>query len=248
MKKIMSIIASGLVMGSTALALASIEGSKHDLSSGGYNGGPLGDDGQDRICVYCHHPHNTVKAGSGLVYSPLWNREYRTGGGRTFVAYNNGTNMGDSSSSRHMMNGSVEVGGVSLLCMSCHDGQTAMNAYSDTNPAGPTGSEIDGHASYPVDNITTMAAFGFDLANHHPVGMNWDEVTLNDPEISDKSETFRNSDIRIADVLTGGETMECSSCHDVHNSGNQMLSGAFPERFLWTSDDHSDLCLSCHRK
>lgn len=262
MKKTLQIgLALGIVALTTTVALATIEGSKHDLSSAGVSK-DLGDDPQDRICVYCHHPHNTVKQGTnGLTYSPLWNRGYTTG---TFVPYNNGAAMDNSgngtvSRSRHVMNGNVEVNGVSLLCMSCHDGQTSMNAYSAYNSQGATGSDTYGRNSQalptmPNKVITGVAALGSDLSNHHPIGMSWDTVTANDPEIAGKTDTFRNSNITIGSVLTGGDTMECSSCHDVHNSGNTMTQdagdgeGLIPERFLWTSDYQSQFCLSCHIK
>jgi predicted CXXCH cytochrome family protein len=49
----------------------------------------------------------------------------------------------------------------------------------------------------------------------------------------------------IGDLLYGAtRTMECVTCHDVHNTANQP--GA--ERFLWRSDNKSNFCLTCHLK
>ncbi len=239
-------------------AMATIVGSDHDMNTG------MGNDAQQRICVYCHHPHNSIKAGSGtgvnvISYSPLWNREYRADrdndGLSDFTAYDNGVNMSNttdklSSTSKHLMNGVPAVGGVSLLCLSCHDGVTAINAYSSNNSSGTsTGSVLPFNTPAPDTTngiITGVAALGLDLSNHHPIGMSWDAVTADDDEIAQKTDTFKDTTITIGSVLTGGDTMECSSCHDVHNTNVAGRNNA--ERFLWTSNDSSHFCLSCHLK
>ncbi|MBI5886666.1 MAG: hypothetical protein HZB85_08840 [Deltaproteobacteria bacterium] len=78
--------------------------------------------GSTEICVFCHTPHHSVKAQTGnkgeyagnFGNAPLWNRKGMATG---YTAY--GTTIG----------GSVitTVGGVSLACLSCHDGVTAMD-------------------------------------------------------------------------------------------------------------------------
>lgn len=254
MKKTLMIgLALGFVAITATSSFALITGSKHDLSVA-QQGTTPGADPQDRICIYCHHPHNTVKAADiqgTFQYSPLWNRDIPASA--TFTAYNNSagtTNMmGDTSSAKHMMNGKPDVGGVSLLCMSCHDGVTALNAYSSNNTftgagttAIATGSTIVNTAT---NTISGVASFGNDLSNHHPIGMVWAEVlgngtTTGDDEIAQTSATFAGTSITIGSVLTGG-VMECSSCLDVHN-------GATGERFLWTTNNASAFCLSCHLK
>jgi predicted CXXCH cytochrome family protein len=45
----------------------------------------------------------------------------------------------------------------------------------------------------------------------------------------------------IGDLLWAGQ-MECTTCHDVHNTKNEG------EKFLWASDENSDLCMTCHLK
>ena len=272
MKKTMLIgLALGVVSLTASAAFAgSIVGSKHDLSNV-TNGGTgtlsqsLGN-GDSRICIFCHHPHNTVRAGSDSLggtttaYSPLWNRGVADG--NTFLTYDNGTNMGDEtgtgvndSSSRHLMNGDVAVGGVTLLCLSCHDGSTAMGAYSQNNPdfdVNATGTGKASGAQFGASGQgSTLAglATGFgasgtvDLSNHDPVGMSWDQVREGDPEIAAKTNNFANTTISIQSVLTGGDTMECNACHDVHNT-----ESAENESFIWTSNDGSAFCLSCHVK
>ena len=71
-------------------------------------------------------------------------------------------------------------------------------------------------------------------------------LRTDDNQIADKSDTFRGTDITIGSVLTGGDTMECSACHDVHNSSLAERNNG--ERFLWTSNNGSEFCLTCHLK
>ena len=289
---------------------AGIVGSSHDLSGSNLRGSATshdasamvrdGGDYQKRICVYCHHPHNAVKAGTaGIAYSPLWNRGKGSG---TFIPYNNSdttlspkNSMMQSvsgSTGQHMMNGTPSFGGVSLLCMSCHDGVTAMNAYSEKNPLGLGGTGITTAGIYastgtapattgeagPITNSAGLALgtgtfqnlSQGDMSNHHPVGLDWSlynggldsEIAHSDSKFIDKASlvgntlaaitektgsALKNPTLRkgktIGEVLSNGK-MECVTCHDVHNSGND--AGA--ERLLWVSDDFSALCLSCHLK
>ena len=214
-----------------------IQNSSHDLSDGASDFGAV--DGQARICVFCHHPHNTT-SGSTIDggYSPLWNRAMSS---TTFNAYNNGNMMGSLSTIDHTMNGTPAFGGVSLLCMSCHDGVLGMNAYSQSgNGTGSSG----GSAQPDGSNITSSAGFVGDMSNHHPIGMNYAAVAAVDGEIADPTATFFGAGVTIGDVMDGNGDMQCVSCHDVHNSLNE--TGA--ERFLWTSNNRSAFCLVCHLK
>jgi predicted CXXCH cytochrome family protein len=249
---------------------AGIVGSSHDLSDVGgtkasgnaeavvlSNGGQA--DAQGRICVYCHHPHNTIKSATSitetvgttagtLTYSPLWNREVTD---LSFSGYDNGLMMDANnltSDKRHALNASTASGnlgtdikGVSLLCMSCHDGVTAMSAYSQNTGSVDGKGVINGTGN----KITgSRAALGTDLKNHHPMGFNYDQVATDDLEIHPATDTMIPG-LAIGDLLYGADrTMECVSCHDVHNSGNEV--GA--ERFLWKSNNGSAFCLACHNK
>jgi hypothetical protein len=246
---------------------AGIVNSSHDLSGttgAGRTAATIasGTDGvvadvQSRICVYCHHPHNAYSAtgatGGGRTgavaaigaYSPLWNRQMST---KNFVPYNNGSMMGNlagNSNKQHALNaaqvtnGTAELAGVSLLCMSCHDGVVGMNAYSVV-----TGSTLGAGNNTVVRAITSSAGFAGDMNNHHPMGFNYDAVQALDNEIAASSTLMvRNSTVTISSLLDGGR-MECVTCHDVHNTANR--AGA--ERFLWTSNNRSNFCLTCHLK
>lgn len=277
---------AGGVTGQKNFGGKGIVGTSHDLSNvgnttagaaaRGYAGGANGDT-QSRICVYCHHPHNAYAAdntnGSGAAqtggrtgavaaigsYSPLWNRQMST---QSFVGYNNGIMMGNStvtgSDKRHALNAGTSgttsgsgtsITGVSLLCMSCHDGVVAMSAYSVV-----TGST--GQNSAAGMAIGSSAGFKGNMNNHHPMGFSYAAVQNDDAEIADEStimvpddgqtgQTSITGKTRIGDLLYGAnKTMECVTCHDVHNTANQTNA----ERFLWRSNNKSNFCLTCHLK
>ena len=226
-------------------------------------------DVQKRICVYCHHPHNAMASagrtgytagakGTGssyvgtLTYSPLWNRTLST---VSFTGYSNGIMMGSASvagsDKRHALNaadpaaGGTSISGVSLLCMSCHDGVTALNAYSQT-----TGVQDENSAPTTLGNTLSSTNYqgGFkgDMNNHHPMGFQYKVVQAVDAEIADPNTVMvPGTSTTIADLLYGvNGTLECVTCHDVHNTQNEK--GA--ERFLWRSDNQSNFCLTCHLK
>jgi hypothetical protein len=268
----LNIPAQGGVAGQKNVGGAGIVGSSHDLSNVGNlagslasatiasGAGPVASDSQSRICVYCHHPHNSMAASTMPGgYSPLWNRELST---KTFAAYDNGgfTSTDKSHGLNAVFTHTTGLSGVSLLCMSCHDGVVAMNAYSVSTGSVKTGTQAQ-------NAITSSAGFSgrggaSDMSNHHPMGFNYANVAAIDNEIAQPTTpmvptglTQAGGDFKlvttgvtIGELLdgTGGTTgqMECVTCHDVHNTQN--APGA--ERFLWRSNNNSNFCLTCHLK
>lgn len=66
------------------------------------------------VCVYCHTPHGAQT----IVRMPLWNRTIKA---TTYTTYDQ---LGTST-----LNSTVsQPGNSSLTCLSCHDGQTAMDS------------------------------------------------------------------------------------------------------------------------
>lgn len=130
--------------------------------------------------------------------------------------------------------------GPSRLCMGCHDGAVAIDAYY-----GSTGTtslvEGDGWGEIGV-------GLNGNLTNDHPIGFDFDYVAGLDEEIVDATATFKsNTDVAIADVLytdsfSGARVMTCSTCHDVHNTAN------VENWFLYAPQQNSDFCTSCHIK
>jgi predicted CXXCH cytochrome family protein len=260
-KSIVVVLAIGLVLSLGTIALAGtapgtgIKLTSHDLSSLSVAGSTFGDsvdqgasDQGDRICIYCHAPHNTFPASGGLnAYRPLWNHTASLN--TTFTMYSNGTDIPGSiphqSQAMALLSGPATPGSVSMLCLSCHDGSQAPNSYgfaSNTAPAKSSG---------VAQAIGARAVIGLngDLQNHHPIGFNYDQAQALDNELrvsthdisASTGGAFTAGPGTIADLMWNGN-VECVSCHDVHNTGNKGV------KFTWINDTQSALCLACHVK
>ncbi len=202
---------------STQVFAGSIAGSAHDFSTGNdatWSGG--------RICIVCHTPHN---ADTSVTASPLWNHEVTAA---TFTTYLSDT-----------LDGSVgTVGGTSKLCLSCHDGTVAVDSFGGSTNGSDflTGSKnlgINLSDDHPISVTYTTATAASDGGLHDPATVN---VTIGgDP----KSRTGT-----IGTVLAPGGTVECASCHDVHNTFAAAGNGSL----LKVTNTGSALCLTCHDK
>lgn len=259
------VVAAGLAFSSSAMAFtgtytagAGINSTVHDLGTGhngiDYTANP--DDSLNRICIFCHAPHNTYRlspanggpgagVGSGpqapdaFDYLPLWNHEL-TGNSGSYTMYQNGPGAPTTGpkASQAIANGMIP-GSNSLLCLSCHDGSVAINSYG--NSSQPTASQSSGGAT-----IGTQYLIGKDnyLGNHHPIGFDYDAVQAVDTEIrsADTAELGTAGTVRTHLFGVGNTKLECGTCHAVHNKGNTG------ESLLWRSDVNSQLCLTCHDK
>jgi predicted CXXCH cytochrome family protein len=250
---VLCILMGMLVVVSMAAAYTGGTGIKqtaHDLSKTGGNGASVVGDtaeqgGYDRICIYCHAPHNTIKPGSaaadGVNYLPLWNHDVTKA---TYVMYSNGTeipnDVNHQSQAMVALTGKTRPGSVSRLCLSCHDGSIATNAYGQyaSSSKGAADKNIStAGAQYVIGAVSGTIG---DLTNHHPIGFPYAAATADDDEIA-ASDTTMVGSVTIADLLWNGN-MECTTCHDVHNTKNTG------EKFLWKSDQNSAFCLTCHLK
>lgn len=225
-----------------------ITGTAHDLRPGqpaaAYNPNDVdnkyGETGDlNRICVWCHAPHHTLKpaeyAGE-IDYLPLWNH---TTTSLDFQPYTNGAEEPDdpnhAASSELLAN---QPGSVSKLCLSCHDGSVAVNEYGFV-PGDPKSSGVrKGDAPTTIIAQYRIGEAG-NLTNHHPIGFNYQDVATVDDEIASPTATM--GEYEIGELLWQGK-MECTTCHDVHNTKNDG------EKFLWISDENSAFCLVCHLK
>lgn len=215
----------------------------------------------DRLCIFCHAPHHTYRpstagaVGTGplapadYTYLPLWNHTVTQ---QAFTPYFNGPDQPiDGPKRAQSIDLFDRIGASSLLCLSCHDGTVAVNEYGNDPQDSRS---ISRGASF----MTSQYRIGGDgyLANHHPIGFEYDAVAALDSEIHDSNTAVYDHSLDasfgspavfpmpqepIANFLPGGK-MECSTCHAVHNKGN---SG---EKLLYVSDQNSNLCFSCHNK
>ncbi len=91
--------------------------------------------GSSEVCVFCHTPHG---AGYGNLLSigmaPLWNRVINTGTAYTTYAAANSPHFEATSSATLTAGGGIK--GVSLACLSCHDGTIAFDALINLQGSG----------------------------------------------------------------------------------------------------------------
>ena len=99
----------------------SIGNTRHNMtqrqaSGGGPSGASMDQFRNDyqEVCVYCHTPHGANTS----VALPLWNRTMKA---TTYTTYNQ---LGTSSLTQTV----TQPGAASLSCLSCHDGQTAVDS------------------------------------------------------------------------------------------------------------------------
>ena len=257
-------ILSGLFLVSYAVAYtgsyspgSGINRTVHDLgmAQNGMNYTAIPADTQQRICIFCHAPHQAMRlspanggpgagVGSGpqapdaFDYLPLWNHEL-TGNFASFTMYQNGIaapQTGPQASQAILLG--MTPGGTSLLCLSCHDGSLAVNSYGNT-------SQLLTSQSGGGGTIGSQYVIGKDnyLGNHHPIGFSYDAAQALDDQLRPSAMTPMGAAGLISDHLYGASNnMECGSCHSVHNMGNTG------EVLLWRSDTASRLCLTCHNK
>ena len=162
----------------------------------------------DQICLPCHTPHNAMT--DGLDSMVLWNHEMTTA---TFNMYSPfAVDRPDHPDPPN------QPGAPSKLCLSCHDGSIALDAYG-------------GAAGDPANKITGSRNLGTDLRDDHPIAVKY--------PASDDGYATSPDDVKLVDI--GGEDrVECTSCHDPH-------SDTFPS-FLRADIGGSVLCLKCHIK
>jgi len=257
----MSVIIAVLLVVTSAFAGNGIRGTLHDLSShtgeATLYGAQSEQSGLDRVCIYCHAPHFTLKPSDAAVYGytyvPLWNHDITLQ--PTFTYYSNGGNPMDSA---HSAPTSYVIGSVSKLCLSCHDGSIATASYGNAGGVslGLTYALATSHNVGTVNLTNTFAQIGAggDLSNHHPIGFNYSQAyqqhgpssdfpSLNDPSVAILAPLAGGGGLTVNAMLSNSGTMECNTCHDVHDINNGTA-----EMFLWQSDTHSNLCLVCHLK
>jgi hypothetical protein len=221
---------------------------QHNLSSAATHGGPQAESpiagGTDQICIFCHTPH------SGTANTPLWSRPDTSVA--TFPLYAQplaikGDLQGDPSAanrSQYKNDGSVTYpNGSSRLCLSCHDGVTAINILNDnttiamvSNQNFVTGNAvIDLSTSHPISFIYNNNVLTTDIAPNRPVG------SYQLPPGGDGVDT----------PLDGQQRMQCTTCHDPHND-TSLDGGGLPPFWRHTTvvngtyDEYEEVCAQCH--
>jgi hypothetical protein len=216
-----------------------VAGSVHDFSTNSAWNTRKG------VCSACHSVHNTDTA----QLAPLWSHATSTG---PFTPYNSPT----------FNAGPHQPSGVSLACLSCHDGTVAINQ-SISGVSGSVG---------PVF-IDAGAQIGPDLHNTHPISFTYDSALaaadggLEDPNVYKIGDPKTDLTLSVAPVpsswsgtsLTGKTIteallfdgqMQCASCHDVHKQEGSAPSSGILVRISGNDSTGrgSTLCRTCHIK
>ena len=199
-----------IMLGGASAALAGLApgtgvvDSKHDMNV--YlpaNGGAA--DTYGRVCAFCHTPHHAVED-VNADYMPLWSRTVTA---QTFQGY---IDAGSGTLDAVYTAAADPVSGPSRLCMSCHDGVVAIDAYYGF---GGTAALVEGDAFGEIG-----VAFERSLMNDHPIGFDYPTVAAGDAEINPETTMFIGGTKLISDVLypdgSGNQVMTCATCHDVH--------------------------------
>lgn len=166
------------------------------------------------LCAVCHTPHTSDTTVSD---APLWDHTLTTA---SYTLY-----------SGLDLQGTIgQPGGISKLCLSCHDGTVGVDAYGGA--AGTAANEIDGANFGGVGT----GMLDLDLGSEHPISITYEDSAgggTQDPDLNERT-SFTN-----VQLFSG--SVECASCHDVHDESTGTA-------LLVTTNAGSALCLECHAK
>jgi len=200
---------------------------------------------ESRICVFCHTPHSSSADG------PLWNRNRPTGpnGDGTFPLYGQlGDLWIDDISGLSEYNTTDYPNGASRLCLSCHDGVTAIGEV--INP---------GSGSAPLGGLGTIESISgpgdpaiIDLTTSHPVSFVYNETVRasieGNKQVGGSGIPVGSYTLPSAGILDGNQRMQCTACHDPHTDTRE-LNYDLPMWRKWSgieANDYDNTCLECH--
>lgn len=127
-----------------AFCKGSIISSPHNLSAGAAALGGVAFSEEERICIFCHTPHNAISE------IPLWSHELSIA---DYTPY-------DSSTLHDKPGPGWAPSGASRLCLSCHDGTVAIGKF--------VGSSIT-----TARFMTGRANLRHDLSDDHPISFSY---------------------------------------------------------------------------
>ncbi len=142
------------------------------------------------VCVYCHTPHGA----NTTIAAPLWNR---TNKNNTYTLYNIPLTSGQSP---------TNPGVNSLVCLSCHDGSTAIDSvinmpgsgkYSAAQQTSQNNAFLNTWNGQTGNNHTQLYDWNVDSYTYYSGGYYSDGVTPIDPSIV-------------------SPVMSCLNCHSVN--------------------------------
>jgi len=217
-----------MLLFSPSLLGGTVIGTRHDLST----------PSTPQVCEFCHTPH----LANTNIPAQLWNRAETT---QTFTLYGSPT-----------MNVAVaQPGGMSRLCLSCHDGVNASTVVHG-NVVSTKHDLVNAPGHLGVVDMTSnpncerchadlyggkrKLVLGTDLSNDHPISLPYPTPTQ-DPAFKTPTDAQKGwGGTSPNEVKLYAGWVECGSCHNVHS--NDFAP------FLRKSNAASALCTTCHKK
>lgn len=255
MKRNAFVLAIAVLAPAAAMAATGIANSVHDLSAG--SAASVKSTTETETCKFCHTPHHAK--GSHYIFNKT----------RSTASYTYSDNASGKTAGGTLLPTSL-VGYWSALCMGCHDGTVAIGdvANAGDGVAGIIPNVTSSKPGSVIGGFLAAGAMGYigtDLAKNHPIGVPYAGQSFT------RNGTAVTSGIPASQVGTGyggywpvaagvtqpgsgvagivlavgdkgqGVGIECSTCHDVHNSkGNEYLT--------IVNNTQSSLCRGCHAK
>lgn len=184
----------------------------------------------DHGCHNCHVPHKALEDSDadGIWGVPLYSPAVVADGLPTFDLYESTTGTMDATVD--------QPDGASKLCLGCHDGSYFVFGFL-------------GHGRVFANENATDG--GMSLKTSHPVSFVYDTAlsntdgSLNDPATFVLTSGTRAGKTIEAGLLDNRGKLQCSSCHDVHNSG---IGEETQLRWDIEADGDGPMCQSCHTK
>ena len=211
--KLVIITALGMAVMSLSAMAAGISGTKHDMSGKGW--------GTAELCKFCHTPHLARPSSETGGAAPLWNHKTTTQGYTLYTSATFDPNGGTTK---------TQPGPQSKLCLSCHDGTVAIDAFANSGVL-QTGNNFM--------TSTNLVGAGGLLTSDHPIAFTYNGALA--ASAKQLATPVSASWVDSAQTLPlYASKMECATCHAVHDNTYG--------KFLRVSNAGSAMCLTCHQK
>ncbi len=199
-----ALLASVLVVIGGRAAHGAIANTRHNLSASGP--GPVKATGASELCIFCHTPHSAASSRA------LWNRDLPP---TTYNLYGSST----------LEAALKQPTGGSRLCLSCHDGTTALGNLRVPPASGPVN----------LGPLSGRASLGTDLSDDHPISFVYDSaLALKQGQLADPAALPKSA------PLDATQQLQCTSCHEPHDDAWR--------KFLRANDRGGALCAACHKQ